>query len=101
MIAKKKVDFFTFIIELARVTARQQNEQIERIVIELQFLFLRAVTNDFGRFLFPATTAGVEPLENLDLRAFNQGLIKRAALVHFGGADQKYHVRPEVGIDQV
>src|SRR5439155_2978177 len=85
--AKEDVDLLQLVLDLARVAAGQQNEEIERVVIELQFPLLRAATNDFGRFLLPATTAGVEPIKNLHLRPFNQGLIKRAPLVHFRGAD--------------
>src|SRR5206468_11569 len=99
--AKENVDLFQLVLDLARVTASQQNEQIERIIIELQFPRLRTAANDFGRFFFPAAPAGVEPVKNLHLRSFNQRLIKRATLIHFDGTDQEYHVGAEVGIDQV
>ena len=99
MIAKINVDLFQFIIDLARVAPSQQNEQIEGIIIELQFLFLRAVTNNLSRFLFPAGPRGVEPINHLQFRAPGQGFIKRAAFVHVDRADQEHDTGAEVGVN--
>src|SRR5262249_9046787 len=87
--SEKRVDLLQLIIDLARVAASQQHKKIQRIIVELEFSFFRAPPDDLGRFLFPAASAGIEAIEYLHVCSLEQRLVKRATLVHFGGADQK------------
>src|SRR5947207_11346917 len=99
--SQKDVDLLQFVLDLTGVATGQQYEQVQCGVIELQFPLFRATPNDFGGFLLPATPAGIEPIKNLRLRQFEQRLVKRATLVHFSGADQKYDVGSGAVFDQI
>ena len=49
-----EIDLFQFIVDLSRIAAGEQHEEIKRVVLELQFSHLRFFPNDLRRFLFPA-----------------------------------------------
>ena len=56
-------------------------------------------SDDFACFLFPTGATRVEPIKNLHVCSFEQCLVKRATLVHFGGADQKRDLRTDTAIE--
>jgi hypothetical protein len=97
--SKKSVDLFQFVLDLARLATSEQYKEIERILVELEFSLLCALLNYLGGFFFPSTSTGIEPVENLHLRSFEQRLIKRAAFVDLSRADQKRDTRSETAVD--
>src|SRR5207302_5802632 len=99
ILAKESVELFQFVIDLARVAAGKQYEQIKRIRIELEFPFFRTLLNDFGCFFFPTGSARVEPVKDLDLCTFDQRLVKRTSLIHFGRADQKRNLGTDTAVE--
>ena len=97
--AKEDVDLIQFILDLASVTARQQNEKIQRVIVELKFVPFRPPPDDFGRFFFPSAPTGIEAIENLQFGAFGERFVKRAPFIHRCGTQQERHVRSEVTTD--
>src|SRR5260370_6757450 len=77
LFAKVDVDLFEFAVDLARVAAGEKDEDLERVVIELQLSLFRARLDHLGCFLFPAAATRIEFLENLQLGAFSQPLLNR------------------------
>src|SRR5947208_1622583 len=64
--SQKDIDLLQLVLDLPCVAAGEQHEQIERILIELEFFFFGAPPDNFGRFFLPATAAGIEPINNLN-----------------------------------
>src|SRR4030095_11120993 len=55
--------------------------------------------DEISRALLPATAAGIELVEDLELGPFREGLVKRATLVHFRRAEEKIYFAPsQVGV---
>ena len=99
--SQKDIDLLQLVLDLPCVAAGEQHEQIERILIELEFSFFGAPPDNFGRFFLPATAAGIEPIKNLYLRSFDQRLVKPTPFVHFGSADQERKLRPQTALEQI
>ena len=99
LLLQKDVDLLQLIVDLAGVAASEQDEQIERVVLELQFALVRPVAGDLGHFYLPAVAGGIEPVENLHLGAFYERFVKRAPLVHVGCTDQECHLRTKIARD--
>ena len=92
---QENVDLLQLVLDLTRVASREQHKEVERVIIKLEFSFFRAPSNDFSRFLFPTGATRVDPVKNLQLCSFDQRLVEPAALVNFGGADQKCNLGTE------
>src|SRR5882762_9674561 len=99
ILSKKSVDLFQFVIDLSSIATSQQHKKVERIVIELESSFFCALLDHLESFFFPSTTAGIEPVENLHLRASKQRLIKRTAFIQVGRTDQECDTGAETAID--
>src|SRR4029077_20463755 len=99
ILSKKSVDLFQFIIDLSSIATSQQRKKIERIVIELEFSFFCALLNPLNSLFFPSASAGIEPVEDLHLRASKQRLIKRTAFIQVGRTDQEHDTGGETAIE--
>ena len=55
--SQENVDLLQLVFDLTRIAASEQYEQIQRILIELEFPFFRATPDDLCRFLLPTGSA--------------------------------------------
>ena len=94
------VNLFQLVIDLSRIASGQQDKQFKRSLLEFQFSLFCAAQNNFSCLFFPPGSCRIEPVENLNLRAFNQHLVKLASLIDFCGADQKRDSVANTAVDQ-
>ena len=90
--AKIEIDFLKLVADRARIAAGQENEEIERFVIETAAgaSCLTNRTRSVAASSQPLAT-GIEFVENLELGAFRERFVKRAPLIHFRRAEEKLY----------
>ena len=90
--AEIEIDLLQLVLDLPRVAAGQENEEIERFLIELQPSLSRGLSHE--RSVAASSQPdrdGIELVDDLQLGVFGERFVKRAALIHFRRADQKCH----------